>query len=189
MRDLDQLQRLLQERAYLRGQFRLSSGRTSDHYFDAKLVTLDPEGMLLIGKLVFEMIRPYGAQAVGGLTIGADPIAIAVAQYAWSLGTRLPAFIVRKDPKEHGLSKYVEGPLPEGGPLAVVDDVITSGQSVLRAVDTLNKHHSCKVVVVAALVDRGEGGSEAIRQSGYKFNALFTADDVSPRLSTAHSSV
>ncbi len=69
MRDLDQLQRLLQERAYLRGQFRLSSGRTSDHYFDAKLVTLDPEGMLLIGKLVFEMIRPYGAQAVGGLTI------------------------------------------------------------------------------------------------------------------------
>jgi orotate phosphoribosyltransferase len=183
--DRDRLQRLLQERAYLRGEFRLSSGRTSDHYFDAKQVTLDPEGTTLVGKVFYDIIQPYHIDAVGGQTTGADPISVAVARHAWSLGIRLPAFVVRKEPKKHGLSKFIEGPLPRGSRVAVVDDVVTSGQSVLRAVEILENQHSCKVAVVAALVDRGEGGRDAIERSGYKFTAVFTADEVAPVLSAA----
>jgi len=186
--DRKALQRMLQEHAYLRGEFRLSSGRTSDHYFDAKQVMLDPRGTALIGKVFFELIEPYHVEAVGGQTTGADPIAVGVAQYAWSLGIHWPAFVVRKEPKKHGLSKYIEGPLPQGSRVAVVDDVITSGQSVLRAVEILENQHSCEVALVAALVDRGEGGRENIERSGYQFRALFTADEVAPASPNAHAS-
>jgi orotate phosphoribosyltransferase len=178
--DRERLKSLLRGRAYLRGEFRLSSGRISDHYFDAKQITLDPEGIWLVGKLFFELIEPYRVEGVGGLTTGADPMAVAVSRHAWSLNTPLPAFVVRKEPKQHGLSKFIEGPLPKGSRVAVVDDVITSGQSVLEAIRVLSKEHGCTVAVVAALVDRGEGGRERIQGMGYEFRALFTADDLAP---------
>ena len=178
--DRERLRRLLTERAYLRGEFKLASGELSDHYFDAKQVTLDPEGTALVGKLFYSMVHAYDVEAIGGLTTGADPIAVAVANYAWHVHSRLPAFVVHKEPKKHGLSKFIEGPLARGSRVAVVDDIITSGQSVLKAIDVLEGEHSCRVVVVAALVDRGEGGRERIEQRGYDFEALFTASEVTP---------
>ncbi len=187
--DRERLKRLLREHSYLRGEFRLSSGRITDHYFDAKQVTLDPEGTALVGRLFFDMIEPCNVEAVGGLTTGADPIAVAVSRHAWSLSVRLPAFVVRKEPKKHGLSKFIEGPLPEGARVAVVDDVVTSGQSIVQAIHVLEGEHNCKVAVVAALVDRGEGGRERIAQLGYEFKALFTASEVTPSRTGNHASI
>ncbi|HYT72898.1 MAG TPA: orotate phosphoribosyltransferase [Gemmatimonadales bacterium] len=184
----EQLRHLLCERAYLQGEFRLSSGKASDHYFDAKQVTLDPEGAALVGKLFFRMIEPHQVRAIGGMTTGADPIAVAVAAYAWTLSLHLPAFVIRKEPKKHGLSKFIEGPLRPGSRVAVVDDVITSGQSVEQAIHVLVNEHACDVAVVAALVDRGEGGRERMERLGYEFKALFTAGEVTPSRSASHAS-
>lgn len=186
--DRERLRYMLGERAYLRGEFRLSSGSISDHYFDAKQVTLDPEGTALVGRLFYHLIAPYSVEAVGGLTTGADPIAVAVSRYAWNLKAHLPAYVVRKEPKKHGLSKFIEGPLREGSRVAVVDDVITSGQSVVQAIHVLEGEHHCKVAVVAALVDRGEGGRERIEQLGYAFKALFVAEEVMPSRPGSHPS-
>lgn len=177
--DRDALLRLLFERSFrysVEPVFRLASGALSRYYLNAKLVTLDPKGATLVGRLVFDRLRGTGVRAVGGLTLGADPIALATAIASEAAGEPLAAFVVRKEPKGHGTAQWIEGPLPPGVPVAVVDDVVTTGGSTEKALDILRQlGHPVRKVI--ALVDRNEGGREAIARRGVSFESLYTIDD------------
>ncbi|MGQ9497988.1 MAG: orotate phosphoribosyltransferase [Desulfotomaculales bacterium] len=172
------LHKLVSERAFETGEFTLSSGRKSNYYFDGKQVTLHPEGAYLLARMIVDKVKKENINALGGPTIGADPIVGAVAAVAHLEGLRdLKLFIVRKEPKKHGKRRWIEGPeLAAGDRVAVVEDVITTGASVLRAVDRL-KEIGCQVVKVIVLVDRMEGGSEALRERGIPVDAFFTIKD------------
>ncbi|HEY48771.1 MAG TPA: orotate phosphoribosyltransferase [Dehalococcoidia bacterium] len=171
----DRLLEVFKEHAVLRGDFTLTSGLKTSYYFDGRMVTLWPEGAYLIGKKILTIIMEAGAEAVGGMTMGADPIAAAVAVVSHLEGEPIPAFIVRSDVKGHGTQKRVEGPLKAGSKVAIVDDVITTGGSVLRAIDAVEAE-GCRVVKVVVVLDRQQGGTEEIRRRGYDFAALLTAD-------------
>jgi len=178
---------LLATRSAQRGRFTLSSGRTSDLYIDARLTTMSPEGLSLIGPLAREALRAaaWGAdvRAVGGLTLGADPVSYAVAYASALAGDDPPirAFTVRKEAKAHGTGRLIEGPFRAGDRVAVIEDVITTGSSALRAVDAIAAAGG-EVAGVLAVVDREEGGREAIEARGLPVLALARAHDVLARL-------
>jgi orotate phosphoribosyltransferase len=175
----DVIDRLLQvalERGALKyGEFTLSSGKKGSYYFDGRLLSLDPEGAHLIGKALLPRLREAGVQAVGGPTVGADPIVAAVALTSYLEGTPISAFIVRKEAKEHGTMQLIEGPLELGSRVAIVDDVCTTGSSLLQAIHAAEAV-GCAVVKVMALLDRREGGAEELRKRGYDFAALMAAN-------------
>ena len=156
------------------GEFTLSSGKVSPYYFDGRLLTLDPEGAYLVGRALLPVVREAGAEAVGGPTLGADPMATAIAIASHLEETPIPAFIVRKKAKDHGTGRAIEGPLPEGCKVAVVDDTCTSGGSLLLAIEAAEAA-GCRVVMVATVLDRREGGSDEIRRRGYPFWTLLEA--------------
>jgi len=177
--DREQLRDLLYRQSFRHSDqpaFKLTSGQMSRYYVDCKKVTLDPKGAALIGRLVFNRIKSLRPQGIGGLTLGADPIALAVAVTSYLEGQPIPAFIIRKEPKGHGSRAWIEGNLSEGAPVVVVEDVVTTGGSTLKAIDRL-KAHGCRILRVVALVDRQEGGREAIEASGCILESLFTVDD------------
>jgi len=171
---------LLKEKGYRRGKVILASGKESDFYIDCRPVTLHPEGAYLVGKLLFEKLghSPEPIRGVGGLTLGADPIATAVSLTSYLEGKPIPAFIIRKEPKKHGRGLWIEGigNLPIGTAVAIVEDVITTGGSTLKAVERA-KEEGLKVVKILALVDREEGGRESLKSTGYELEALFTRHD------------
>ncbi len=171
----ERLLELVLEKSLKRGDFVLSSGLRSSYYFDGRLTTLWPEGAYLVGKRVFQLAREAGAEAIGGPTLGADPIVAAVALVSWLEGEPLPAFIVRQEPKKHGMRRYIEGHLPAGGKVAIVDDVITTGGAILRAIEAV-EGEGCRVARVIVLLDRQQGGSNELRRRGYDFAPLFLAD-------------
>ena len=168
------LLKLFKEHAILRGDFTLSSGLKSTYYFDGRLVTLWPEGAYLIGKKIYQILKKARVDGVGGMTLGADPIVTAVAVVSHLEDKPIPAFIVRAETKGHGTQKRIEGPLRKGSRVAIVDDVITTGNSVLRAIEAVEAE-GCKVVKVVVLLDRHQGGSDEIRRRGYDFQAILTA--------------
>ncbi|RLC69971.1 MAG: orotate phosphoribosyltransferase [Chloroflexi bacterium] len=173
-RERARLLELLRRRSYEERKVILSSGRRSNFYIDGKQTTLDPEGAYLVGKRVFQLAREAGAEAIGGPTLGADPIVAAAALVSWLEGKPLPAFIVRREPKKHGMQRYIEGHLPPGGQVAIVDDVVTTGGAILRAIEAV-EGEGCRVVRVIALLDRQQGGSDELRRRGYDFTPLFLA--------------
>ena len=164
------------ERSAIRyGDFTLSSGRKSTYYFDGRLLSLDPEGAHLIGKAMLPLLSDAGVAAIGGPTLGADPIVAAVAMASWQQGSPLPAFIVRKEAKEHGTAQLIEGPLPPPGTsVAIVDDACTTGGSLFHAIAAAEAA-GCTVGLVMAVLDRNEGGSDTIRRRGYRFASLLAA--------------
>ena len=179
----DRLFSLLADRSARRGQFTLASGRQSTLYIDARLTTMSPEGLSLIGPLALEELQraSWTVDAVGGLTLGADPISYAIS-YA-SAGTPRPlrAFTVRKEAKVHGTGKLIEGPFKAGDRVAVIEDVITTGGSALKAIEAVRAAGG-SVVGVLALVDREEGGREAIERLDVPVLALATASEILPRM-------
>ena len=179
---------LLQQRSLRFGSFTLSSGRLSSHYVDARPTTMSAAGLELVGALGLESIREAGwvAQLVGGLTLGADPVAYAIAVASRSAPPLLDAFTVRREPKEHGLRRRIEGCFREGARVVVVEDVVTSGGSVLTAIDTLLDAGG-DVAGVLAVVDREEGGRATIEAAGYPMRALVTLSDLVTDRSTGHS--
>jgi orotate phosphoribosyltransferase len=184
-RDRDRLLGMLAERAYQyrpEQPFTLSSGALSDYYLDARVVTWDPEAKPLIGALVFEAIAGR-ADAAGGLTLGADPIAGAVAYYSQTVGTPIRAFTVRKQAKAHGMARAIEGSIRPGDRVAVVDDVVTTGTSTLDAIDRCQQA-GYRITAVVILVDREEGGLARIRDAvpGVPCSALFTRAELQRRL-------
>jgi orotate phosphoribosyltransferase len=174
----EQLRALLAKEALILGPITLSGGSTSDHYFDCKKVTLASEGAALVGDAVLDAIRglPEMPQAVGGLTHGADPIISAVMMRARERGICLNGFYVRKEPKNHGTRNYIENVPPRGSKVVIVDDVVTLGGSVLKAVD-LAEREGCVILAVITLVDRLEGGGDKIRARVKHYIPLYTLDD------------
>ncbi len=166
---------LFKEHALLHGEFTLSSGLKSNYYYDGRLLTLLPEGAYLIGKKILRILEGTGAEAVGGMTMGADPMVAAVAVASHLEGKPMPAFIVRAEVKGHGTQKRIEGPLKKGSKVAIVDDVVTTGGSVRRAIEAVEAE-GCKVVKVVVLLDRHQGGSYEIKKKGYDFQAILSAD-------------
>jgi len=173
--DTERLLKIVKEKAVFRGDFTLASGTKTNYYFDGRVVTLSPEGAYLVGKKVFELIKDIGVDAIGGPTLGADPIVTAVAVVSYLEGKPIPAFIVRGELKEHGTQKRIEGCLPKGSKVALVDDVITTGGSFFRAIEAVEAEN-CQVVRVIALLDRQQGGSEELKRRGYDFSAILRAD-------------
>jgi len=157
--------------------FKLVSGRMSNYYFNCKAVTLHPEGMHLIGNIIFEMIKDSGAKGIGGLTLGADPIADAVAYTSFLKGRPFEAFVVRKSAKSHGTMQWIEGNISGGDRVVIVDDVITTGNSTIEAINKAKEAGLC-VVKVIALVDREEGGRENIEALGHTVEAVVTREEV-----------
>src|SRR4028118_904283 len=171
---------LLCQLAYQEGDFVLSSGQSSSYYINGKQVTLHPQGALAIGRLLLSQL-PTDTQAVAGLTLGADPIVSAVSVVSALENRPIPALIVRKEAKGHGTMAYIEGPsLPAGAKVVVLEDVVTTGQSALKAVERL-REAGYDVNQVIALVDRQQGGSELYQQSGLDFQALFSIKDLQTR--------
>jgi orotate phosphoribosyltransferase len=178
--DVDARARLiaeLREHALVIGEVTLTSGATAQYYVDAKRAILLPAGFRAMGELVAEEAQARGATAVGGMTMGADPIACA----ALAASADVKAFFVRKDRKEHGLQRWVEGPLLEPGERClVVEDVVTTGGSTVKAIERI-KEEGFEVVGVVSVLDRLAGGAEAIEQAaGAPYRALTTIDDVYP---------
>lgn len=177
-----QLVTLLAEQSARRGHFVLSSGRTSSLYVDARLTTMSPRGLVLIGALGLQAVRDvFGTEidAIGGLTLGADPVACAIAYASASTDQPLRAFTVRKEAKQHGTGRQVEGPYRAGDRVIVVEDVITTGGSTLKAAQVL-RAHGASIAGVLALVDREEGGREAIEAEGFAVHALTRASEIIP---------
>ncbi|MCR4338665.1 MAG: orotate phosphoribosyltransferase [Gemmatimonadaceae bacterium] len=166
---------LLARHAYKAGAVSLSSGKQSDYYVDSKVVTYGPEGAILVGTAVWDAIRDENVAGVGGLTLGADAIVVATVIAAHYAGYDLPGFIVRKEPKKHGMKRMIEGVLPEpGSRIAIVDDVVTSGGSVFQSIDEAERD-GLEVAIVVPLVDREEGAREKIESRGIKFTPICTA--------------
>lgn len=159
--------------------FTLVSGRTSPYYFDCKPTTLNPEGMNLIGGILFEMLNDTDVTAAGGLTLGADPIANALSVISFQRGRPIRSFIVRKDVKEHGMKKAIEGDVQAGERVLIIDDVITTGGSTLTAIEQARRF-GLIVERVIALIDRQEGGREAIIEKGSvnRVDAILTRTEI-----------
>jgi len=183
MTDHEQLVRLLATRSARRGTFTLASGRPSSLYIDARLTTMTPDGQRLIGRLGLQAIRDaaWAPDAVGGLTLGADPIAYAICHSSADTERPIRAFTVRKEPKAHGTGKQVEGPLASGDRVVIIEDVITTGASAAKAVEAVRREGAVPVGVLA-VVDRQEGGREQLESLGLPVRALTTAEEIVPLL-------
>ena len=168
---------LAKRRGALRfGEFRLSAGGTSPYYFDGRLVTLDPEGAYRVATALLRALHDCGAEAIAGPTIGADPIVSSVALMSHTEGRPIVGLLVREQAKRHGTGRIIEGPVREGLKVAVVDDTCSTGGSLLRAIDAVEAA-GCTVVKVMCILDRRQGGSDAVRGRGYDFDALLEADE------------
>ncbi len=166
--------------AYREGDFVLSSGQRSSYYINGKQVTLHPQGALTVGRLLLSLL-PMDTQAVAGLTLGADPIVSAVSVVSALENRPIPALIIRKEAKGHGTMAYIEGPtLPAGAKVVVLEDVVTTGQSAMKAVQRL-READYNVEQIIALVDRQQGGAEFYESANMKFQALFSISDLQQR--------
>ncbi len=179
MSEPNALQRMLSERSLKRGSFTLASGRTSDIYIDVRLTTLSPEGMRLIGPLACQAMREkqWNVNSIGGLTMGADPIACAMSYASMDYPPPLRAFTVRKEVKSHGARRLIEGPFYPGDHVVIVEDVITTGASALRAAEAVQKEGGI-ISGVLAVVDREEGGRSQVEAAGFETIVLVAVSDL-----------
>lgn len=181
MTDRQQLKKILLEKSYRKGTFTLTSGKTSDFYIDGKQTTLSAEGAFLCGKLLFELIEKTDCdiRAVGGMTLGADPIVTAVSIASYLEKRPIPAFIVRKEAKGHGTGNYIEGlgNMEPGCTVALVEDVVTTGGTLIKVIERVEEA-GFKVGLVVTIVDRQEGGAEILAAAGYPLQALFTRNEL-----------
>ena len=177
---------LLAKYSAKRGDFTLASGRRSDFYVDARLTTMSPEGLSLIGPIALDTLRwaDWKADSVGGLTLGADPIAYAISYASAATSSPLRAFSVRKEAKTHGTGKLVEGPFRSGDSVVIIEDVITTGSSALQAAKAV-RDAGGTIIGVLALVDREEGGGDAIRDAGMDVLSLTTRTQIMSAMSKA----
>ena len=173
------LAKILYEKSYLEGDFTLTSGRKSDYYFDCRQSSLHPEGAFLIGSLFLSMMRDLPAQAVAGMTMGADPLVTATSVVAYQKGIHLPALIVRKEPKGHGTARSIEGlaNVQPGWKVLVLEDVVSTGGSVIKACNRVEEA-GMHVPAVFCILNREEGGAEALAEAGYPVRAIFTRTEL-----------
>ena len=179
MTDQELLTSLLAERSSKKGHFVLASGRESEFYIDARLTTMSPDGLAVIGRLGLSTLQGSGwsVDAVGGMTLGADPVSYAISYTSAGFSHPLRAFTVRKEAKAHGTGKLIEGPFRSGDKVVVIEDVITTGGSALRAIEAVRAEGGT-ISGVLAVVDRQEGGREKLESAGIQVIALTTAQQI-----------
>ncbi|AAC07702.1 uridine 5-monophosphate synthase [Aquifex aeolicus VF5] len=180
MLEREKLARLIKKRSLKVADepvFKLSSGKLSRYYVDLKQITFDPEGDYLIGKAMYELVKEFNPDACGGLTLGADPIAYAIAFVSLMDSNPIKPFVVRKEPKGHGMKRQIEGLLNPGERVAVLEDVVTTGSSALKAVKAC-REYGLEVIGVFAVVDREEGGRENIEKEGIPLYSLFKLSEL-----------
>jgi orotate phosphoribosyltransferase len=175
----DQLRQMLLNRSMRFGEFVLSSGATSNYYIDVRKTSLHPQGLKMISKLFFEMLKADKITAVGGLTLGADPLVAGLMWHSAEVGQPLEGFLVRRTTKDHGLRGQVEGNLAGHKRVVILDDVITSGESALIAAEAAESYKA-EVIKVLAVVDREQGATQIFQQRGYPFTALFSIGELLP---------
>ena len=175
----DHLRQMLLDRSMRFGEFVLSSGVTSNYYIDVRKTSLHPQGLRLISQMFWEIVKDDGITAVGGLTLGADPLVAGLILYSAEQGHPLEGFLVRRNPKDHGMRAQVEGNLAGHKRIAILDDVITSGESSLIAAEAAESYKA-EIVRIAAVVDRAQGATQIFQQRGYAFSPLFTIGDLLP---------
>jgi orotate phosphoribosyltransferase len=176
MYDRDSLRRLICEKALRIGEFTLASGKQANYYLDCREITLDSQGARLVGEGMLELLGGDLPDLVGGMAIGADPITAAILTLAGIKDIPLRGVMVRKEAKQHGTGKFVEGPFRSGESLVIVEDVVTTGGSSLQAIGRCEAV-GLKVKRVLAIIDRLEGGREAFGSKGYNLTTLFTIRD------------
>lgn len=157
--------------------FSLVSGKKSHFYIDCKMTTLFSHGLVLVGNIVFDLIASLDVKGIGGLTLGADAIANSAAMIAGQKGVDFFSFVIRKEPKKHGTMKWVEGGISSGDKVVIIDDVLTTGGSVIKAIDRAQES-GLDIVKVMVLVDREEGGRENIAAKGYEVDSIFKKTDL-----------
>lgn len=167
---------LFRERALRFGEFTLASGKTSTYYVDKMQITLHSEGLRLACEGLLDQLEGIDCQAVGGMIIGADPIVGGMLAIAAERGVSLEGFLVRKEPKGHGTQQFIEGPLDPGQSVVIIEDVVTTGGSSLKAIERV-REFGAHVVQVLAIVDRLEGGAENFAATGVPFRSLLTIED------------
>jgi orotate phosphoribosyltransferase len=170
---------MLLERSMRFGEFVLSSGVTSNYYIDVRKTSLHPQGLQWISRLFWELLEPEGITAIGGLTMGADPLVAGLMLHSIQVGRPLDGFLVRRSTKDHGTRGQVEGNLAGHKRVAILDDVITSGESALVAVEAAESYKA-QVVRIVTVVDRNQGAAQVFHQRGYPFTPLFTVNDLLP---------
>ena len=175
MADRAALLQQIKDKAVVHGRVTLSSGREADYYVDLRRITLDADAAPLVGRVMLEATTGMDFDAVGGLTLGADPVAAAMLHAAAASGRRLDAFVVRKEGKAHGLQRRIEGPDVAGRRVLAVEDTSTTGGSVLTAVEAL-REAGAEVVGVAVIVERG--AAEAIAEAGLPYRTAYSLDDL-----------
>ncbi len=176
MYDRTRLIQLFHERALKFGDFTLASGKKSKYYLDGKQISLHSTGLRLVSLGLLDLLHDIDFDAIGGMTIGADPIVGGVLVVAAELGRSLDGFLVRKEPKGHGTQRYIEGPVQPHAKVVVIDDVVTTGGSALEAVDRITEF-GCEVVCVVGIVDRKEGGAANFAARKLPFRSLLTIED------------
>ena len=186
MYDRRQLIKLFHERALKFGDFTLASGKKSTYYLDGKQISLFSAGLRLVSHGLLDLLADIPFRAIGGMTIGADPIVGGVLVAAAERNASLDGFLVRKESKGHGTQRYIEGPVRPGTDVVVIDDVVTTGGSALQAVDRIVEY-GCRVVCVVGIVDRKEGGAENFAARQLPFRSLLTIEDfgIAPPVLTA----
>jgi orotate phosphoribosyltransferase len=169
---------ILNERSVRYGSFVLASGKESDFYLDGRQTTLDPEGAWIISEMILDRLNPE-VQAIGGLTMGADPVACSVSAVSWKKGQPMPAFLIRKQPKGHGLKRCVEGRdrLEKGAKVCIVEDTTTTGGSLLEAIEKA-ENEGLVVVQTLTVVDREEGATARLAAAGFDLEALVGRSDL-----------
>jgi orotate phosphoribosyltransferase len=175
--DRELLRRQIIDKAVIRGRVTLASGREADHYVDLRRITLDAQAAPLVGRVMLALVADLDADAVGGLTLGADPVAVAMLHAAAAAGHRLDAFVVRKRGKAHGLQRRIEGPDVAGRRVIAVEDTSTTGGSVLTAVEAL-REAGAEVVAVAVVADRDTGAREKVQQAGLAYRYAYAPADL-----------
>jgi orotate phosphoribosyltransferase len=171
------LREILLEKAIKFGDFTLASGQKSSYYINGKMATLDSEGLYLIAQIMLDKLEGIECDAVGGLTLGADPIVGAMTALAHERGRRLSGFIVRKEAKDHGTKSRIEGPLANGSRVAIIEDVSTTGASAAKAIEAAQAM-GCQVVKVLVVVDRRQGASERFQQMNILFDPIFRKEEL-----------
>jgi len=173
-----ELARFMQEHSLRRGHFILASGKTSTYYIDGKLTAMHPQGAVLIAKAILEEIKTLPVDAIGGMDMGATPIVGAVAAVSAISGRPYPVFVVRKDVKKHGTMKAIEGPIPQSpSKVVIIDDVVTTGDSILKAIDEVQKAGH-EVLLAISVLDRGAGATEALARRNIRYQPLVTLLDI-----------
>jgi len=173
----EKLMEIVNKKAVFKGDFTLASGQKSNYYIDGKFISLTADGLAYFAKVILEMIKDDGVKYIGGPTLGADPIIGGTVAMSHLIGRPLDGFIIRKEQRDHGRMRMIEGPLKEGSKVIIVEDVTTTGGSVLKGIKRVEEM-GCEVVRIICLVDRLQGASENFRKEGYNFTPIFKVNEL-----------